>query len=192
MNPNQNDQVLWASIQKDNQKAFEIVYKMYVKPLYALVSKRIDEPALVEDLVQDIFLTLWEKRAVYKPQGALYPYLHGMAINRVLNHFRVNKLKYQHVEIWEDLPKGVVSLQELTLAFRQAQTDEMEGLLEKAVAGLPQRLKQVYQLRFEEDRTVHEISAALSSTPSTVYSQLDTIRKKFLLVLKHTSYYTFL
>lgn len=188
----EEDLRLWSEIQNGNVEAFDSLYRKFVRPLYFLVSKRIEDKIFAEDIVQDVFLTLWEKRHVYKPQGALYAYLCGMAINRVLNHFRTQRLKPAHVELWDTLSEEAIGLHELSLAFGQAHNEEMENLLELAIGRLTPRLKEIYFLRFEHEQSVKEISERLMLSPNTVYNQLDQIKKRFLSVLKETSYYTFL
>jgi len=185
------DQELWRLLQEGNRQAFEFIYRRYVGLLFQEISKRIDSLDIVEDLTQDIFLTLWEKRTVYQPKGAIYPYLYGMAVNRVLNYYRSHKMRPQFIQIWENMPEEIAGMEELSAAFRQAHTEEMESLLEIAIASLPNRMREVYKLRYEDEKSVPEIAALLSTSRHTVHNQLKTIRKRFLHALKNTSYFFF-
>jgi len=185
----QVDGALWASIKAGDKKAFEIIYQRYVRQLYVEISKRIADMTVVDDLVQDIFLSLWANKESYNPKGPIYPYLYGMAINRVLNYYRTHKMQPAFIQIWENLPEEIVGLEELSAAFKVAYNEEMESLLDQAITALPPRLRQVYQLRFEEKKSVNEIAAYLSISPNTIYNQLKVIKSRFVEAIKHSSYF---
>ncbi|MCT1525229.1 RNA polymerase sigma factor [Sphingobacterium hotanense] len=184
-----DEQLLWEAFKQGDRHAFESIYHEYVHRLYVEVSKRISDQQVVEDLLQEMFLTLWERRTIYQPKGDIYPYLFGMAINRVLNYYRTNKRKPMMLQLWENMPEDLIGLDELSSAFKQAHTLELELLLDKAIADLPNRMKQVYKLRYEEKKSVAEIASLLSSSPHTVHNQLKEIRKRFVKTLKETSYF---
>jgi RNA polymerase sigma-70 factor (ECF subfamily) len=172
-----------------DRRAFETIYRRYVSVLYQEIRKRISDLNAVEDLIQDIFLSLWEKREVYQPKGKIFPYLYGMAINRVLNYYRSNKVQPHLVEIWENMPEGIASMEELPTPFQQAHSEELESLLSIAVSTLPARMWQVYTLRYENNKSVSEIASILSTSPHTIQNQLKSIRKRVSEALKHTSYF---
>lgn len=184
-----DEQLLWEAFKQGDRRAFEAIYHEYVHRLYVEISKRISDQQVVEDLLQEMFLTLWERRTIYQPKGDIYPYLFGMAINRVLNYYRTNKRKPIMLQLWENMPEDLIGLDELSSAFKQAHTLELELLLDKAIADLPTRMKQVYQLRYEEKKSVAEIASLLSSSPHTVHNQLKEIRKRFVKTLRETSYF---
>src|SRR5690606_27962083 len=184
-----DEQLLWEAFKEGDRRAFEAIYHEYVHRLYIEISKRISDQQVVEDLLQEMFLTLWERRTIYQPKGDIYPYLFGMAINRVLNYYRTNKRKPMMLQLWENMPEDLIGLDELSSAFKQAHTLELELLLDKAIADLPTRMKQVYKLRYEEKKSVAEIASLLSSSPHTVHNQLKEIRKRFVKTLRETSYF---
>src|SRR5690606_33512485 len=156
--------------------------------LFHEISKRLDSVERVEDLVQDIFLSGWEKRGIYKPTGDIYPYHYGMAINRILTHYRSYRVQPQFVAVRDNLPPELAELEELSMAFQQAHREELECLLEQAVTSLPPRMRQVYALRYEENKTINEVASTLSTSPNTVHNQLKIIRKRFTDSLRNTSF----
>ncbi len=188
----QTDKELWDALKQGEERAFDNIYQRYVRPLYREISKRISDQSAVADLTQDIFLSLWEKRGTIQPNGEIYPYLYGMAINRILNYYRKNRHQPHFVTIWDNLSDEIADLDELSLAFRQAHNEELESLLDVAITRLPPRMKQVYKLRYERNKTVPEIAEMLATSPHTVYNQLKVIRKRFVAALKNTSYFLFL
>jgi len=186
-----DDKALWENIQSGDRSSFALLYSRHIQRLYLETNKRIADKAIVEDLLQDLFLTLWEKRTSYIPKGEIYPYLRGMAINRILNHFRTNKAQPQYVKLWEELPESVADLHELSEAFKQAENEELESLLAKAIAELPERMRMVYELRFVQSQTIDQIAEQLATSPNTVRNQLKAIRKRFVHTFKNLSFFFF-
>lgn len=187
-----SDQQLWHLLKTGDRLAFEMIYRRYVRSLYREISKRINNLDIAEDLTQDIFLTLWEKREAYQPKGDIFPYLYGMAMNRVLNYYRKNKVQPKFIEIWENLSDDLSDASEPSAAFRHTQSEEMESLVADTISSLPTRMLQVYQLRYEKELSVAEIAKTLSTSPNTVHNQLKTIRKRVSEALKNTSYLLYL
>lgn len=183
-----SDEELWHLSQDGDRRAFETLYHRYARLLFHEISRRIDVLDKVEDLIQDIFLSLWEKRGSYQLKGEIYPYLYGMAVNRVLNYYRTNRLTPKFVEIWDNLPEERAELEELSAAFREAHSKELESLVDQAISALPPRMRQVYKLRYEENKTVPEVASFLSTSPNTVRNQLKAIRKRFVQSLRKTSF----
>lgn len=183
-----SDQQLWRLLKSGDKLAFEMIYRRYVRSLYREISKRVDNLDIAEDLTQDIFLTLWEKRETYQPKGDIFPYLYGMAMNRVLNYYRKNKVQPKFIEIWENLSDDLSDTSEPPAAFLHTQSEEMESLVADTISSLPTRMLQVYQLRYEKELSVAEIAKTLSTSPNTVHNQLKTIRKRVSEALKNTSY----
>jgi len=186
------DKEIWDEIKKGNVSAFEELYYRYANKLLKEVSCRIFDENTVEDLIQDIFLSLWEKRENYQVRGPIYPYLHGMAINRVLNFYRQHKLTPKFVEIWEQISRDQIQLEDLSLAFEQSQNEQMMSMLDVAVEALPPRMREIYELRYRQGLSIPQIAQKLQITSNTVYNQLKSIKKKFLKTVRNASFVFFL
>lgn len=185
-----SDEDLFLRTQHDDRAAFEQLYERHVKKIYREISKRVKVTVAAEELTQDVFISLWEKRLKIQLTGtSLLPYLYGMAINRVLNYYRSNKIPQSLIVTWENLPEEVAGLTELSQAFKQAHTQEMESLLDVAMETLPPKMLEVYKLRYEQNLSIAEIAEGLSISPNTVHNQLKNARKRFLEALKNTSFY---
>ena len=184
----QTDDELWLLVKQGNHAAFEQLYLRYLKPVFTEINKRIHDREQAEDLTQEVFLALWEKRATSNPQGSLYPYVYGMAVNKVFNYFRSNKIPTNFIEDWETLPEDLAQLSELPQAFKAAEVIEMEGLLDQERESLPHKMRHVYELRYEQQLSITEISQSLSISPNTVHNHLKEVRKRFTTVLRKSSF----
>lgn len=184
------DYELFEQLRLDDHHAFECLYERHVKKIYREISRRVNQTHVAEELTQDVFISVWEKRMKIQLTGNnVFSYLCGMAINRVLNYYRRNKISNAQVVKWENLPEDVAGLTELSLAFRQAHTEEMETLLDVALNALPPKMLQVYRLRYEQNLSIAEIAAGLAVSENTIHNQLKSVRKRFLVALKKTSFY---
>jgi RNA polymerase sigma factor (sigma-70 family) len=184
----QTDDELWVQVREDRHEAFERLYFRYLKPIFTEIHKRILDRDEAEDLTQEVFLTLWEKRATIQPRGAFYPYVYGMAVNRVLNYFRRNKIPSSFIKAWETLPEDLAQLSELPEAFKNDEALEMEQLLKEERDNLPQKMRKVYDLRYEKKLSIAEIASDLSISPNTVHNHLKEVRKRFTQSLQKSSF----
>lgn len=182
------DDELWVQVREDRHEAFEQLYLRYLKPIFIEIHKRILDRDEAEDLTQEVFLSLWEKRATIQPRGAFYPYVYGMAVNRVLNYFRRNKIPSGFINAWENLPEDLAQLSELPEAFKNAEALEMEQLLKEERDNLPQKMRKVYDLRYEKKLSIAEIASHLSISPNTVHNHLKEVRKRFTQSLQKSSF----
>lgn len=184
----QNDTELWQLVKQDDRAAFEVLYKRYMELLFVEIHKRIGDRTEAEDITQEIFLSLWEKRMNIVLEGRLFSYLYKMAQNQVFKHFRNKKLPAAYVEAWETLAEDFV---EQPLPFKEAELLDMEFLVEAARQKLPLKMREVYELRYEQKMTPQEISDKLIISPNTVRNHLKEVRKRFNGAIKKTSFFFF-
>jgi RNA polymerase sigma factor (sigma-70 family) len=184
----QTDDELWLLVKQGSHPAFELIYLRYIKAVFTEINKRVNDRDEAEDLSQEVFLALWEKRNTIHPQGQLYPYIYGMAVNRVLNYFRSHKIPTNFIEAWETLPEDLAHLSELPAAFKVDEVLEMEQLLDEERKSLPEKMRRVYELRYEKKLSITEISEGLSISPNTVHNHLKEVRKRFTLALKKSTF----
>lgn len=185
----QNDTELWQLARQDNRAAYEVLYRRYMELLFIEIYKRILHKKDAEDLTQDIFLTLWERRLDIVLEGRFFSYLYRTAQNRVLNYFRDRKIPAAHLDLWENLPEDTTSFIAAPVAFEAAAQADMEQLVEEARQKLPLKMRQVYELRYEQNMTTVEISEQLVISPNTVRNHLKEVRKRFTSAIKRSSFF---
>ena len=88
--PDQPDDMLLSRLQNGDEKAFTAIYERYNKMLYVLAYKYLKDTFLAEDIVQQVFLKLWESRSLFVGSVHLRNYLYTMTKNLVLNEIRDN------------------------------------------------------------------------------------------------------
>lgn len=181
MNPltQQPDIELWQQVRESSTEAYEALYFRYMPVVFAEIQRRVKLNAEAEDLTQEIFLTLWEKRQEIQIEGRFFSYLFRMARNKVLNYFRDRKIPYEYLEAWENLAEQKVLLTHLPEAFRMDMLEHMERTMEEEREKLPPKMRQAYELRYEQQLTDKAIAQQLNISPHTLRNQLNEIRRRF-------------
>lgn len=186
-----NDMELWQLVRQGDRAAYEVLYRRYMELLFVEIHKRIRSKTEAEDITQDVFLSLWERRTDLVLEVRLFSYLYKMAQNRVFRYFRDKKIPAGYVEAWGTLTEETASLVELPLDFKEADLRDMEFLVETERQKLPLKMREVYELRYEQKMTSQEISEKLVISPNTVRNHLKEVRKRFSSAIKKKSFFLF-
>ena len=97
------DAALFLLIKKRDKEAFTIIYNKYHKYLYVLAERYLKNSEMAEDIVQQVFVKLWETLKNIDIQVNLKNYLYTMTKNHILNTIRDNKelisLSYENAQI---------------------------------------------------------------------------------------------
>lgn len=161
------DQELLTLLSEDNEAAFSALYSRYNIKLLRYAMKLLDEQEAM-DVVQDIFVTLWEKRKTQVIHTSVPAYLFHCVYNKALNIFTHQKSKRKYLDSF------IAYLQ----AVRTPAPDE--PLLEKdlqqqvavKVAAFPRQMKTVFELSRAEHFSHMQISEELGISRETVRTQL--------------------
>ncbi len=171
-----SDKELWRLIsQEDDRPAFEQLYRRTMHALMAAIYKWSDDAAEVEDILQEIFLDLWEKRAKIQIQNEVFSYLYSIARYKIFDRLREKQLTVKQVQAWTQLMQEDAVL---TAAFREDELESQEALVTSELEQLPAQMKKVYMLSAQQGKSIREISEELLVSPYTVKNHLQKIRKR--------------
>ena len=154
-----------------DKEVFEKLYEKHHKKLWSFVLKHVKNPSKAEDLVQDIFLRVWEKRTNIDFQEKFEKLLFVIARNLMINAYHRSILEQ------EKLNQLLLNKQ-----FEEQASDSSNEKTEEIIAAikaLPQRRKQIFELSLRQGLTYNEISEELSISKKTVEDHI-TKAKKFL------------
>ncbi len=171
-----SDKELWRMIsQESSRPAFEQLYRRTLHALMAAIYKWSDDAMEAEDILQEVFLDLWEKRGRINIQNEVFSYLYSMARYKIFDRLREKQLSERQVQAW------TLVMQEeavLTAAFREEELESREALVSSELEQLPAQMKRVYLLSAREGKSIREISEELLVSPYTVKNHLQKIRKR--------------
>ncbi len=166
------------SAQRGEPSGFQYLYEKYRTYVFSICLRMTRDPALSEDLMQDIFLHVWRKIASYKGDALFRTWLYRVSVNMVLLHFR------RHKAVNISLDNEVLPATELKLAESVPQPDLDEHITLRRVLGqLSPRYRRVLMLHDLHGYRHEDISHLLGITSGASRSQLHKARVKLRIAL---------
>src|SRR6185437_3100573 len=127
---------IWRSIQEKDRKAFEQYYKDHYKLFFVAAFKYLADPGQAQEVVNDVFVTLWQNAEKVTIQSSLKAYLHRSVINRSLNLLDKNKRDRQQQQNTLQTEEAAES--------REIETNELKLRLYKAIDQPPEQRRKVF------------------------------------------------
>lgn len=148
--------------------AFDQVYELYSHKLFSFVFKILKNEAEADDIVQEVFVKIWESRGSLVDFKLLNSYIFTIAYNHSIDLIRkrINNNKYlEHL-------KNSAIINFTPSIISQIEFNELNSQVEKLIADLPERQKQVYLLHREEGLTYPEIAEKMGISKNTVENHM--------------------
>jgi RNA polymerase sigma-70 factor (ECF subfamily) len=171
------DAELMSEIRADNMFAFDALYGRYSKRLYKFAFSILKSVEESENILQDVFLNLWEKRINIEKDSSVKYYIFTITYNSSISIIRKKARETQffdYLKSLQELNQGPPSLE---LEF-----NELTKTLLTIIDHLPQRQKEVYILHKEEGLKYQEIAERLNISVNTIETHmsraLKTIQEK--------------
>ena len=158
----ENEKELLQLLAQDSEYAFAILFDRYKKRVYSSAFLFLKNAEAAEEIVQEVFLRLWQKRKELPDIGYLYSFIKTMAYNLVVDQFRRANLEKDYKKT---LPPGDPMIEDTDHKVRDY---ESVRLLQTAIDALPSRQKQVYELARIKGLSQEEIASRLSISKNTV------------------------
>jgi len=177
-------ELLVRGINKGNKTAFETLYRANYSNLCDLVNRYIDSPDISEELVQDLFLSIWNMKDTWNPPTCgLRSYLYRGAKNRALDyikHQEVKKryLKEKNIEIENEYLLTISNPDPNLYRSDEDSDEELANKIEEAIGRLPERGKTIFNLSRDDGLTYREIADVLDISVKTVETQMGRSLKK--------------
>lgn len=171
------DAALAARIQAGDAQAFRQFFERYHRLLFRYLRARRVPEEVTEDLVQQAFIIVWEKRATIDPERSLRSLLFRIAHNRALNHFRDTARFVGDEALPEQQAPGATEA--------AAELGEVEATLEAAIDALPPKRQAVFRLCFLHELTYREAAEVLDVSIKTVENHMGLALKSVRQALAH-------
>ncbi|WP_426670419.1 RNA polymerase sigma factor [Mucilaginibacter sp. McL0603] len=167
------DDELLRRIQMDDQQAFSVVVYRYNVRLYRIVYGRVRMEDDAKDIVQEIFISLWNNRHQIQFGAALYPYLSKSAFYAVIDWQLLHKknISRHHLLLEKDEP-SVFPVENHVIA------NELRQELMKEVEKMPDTTKTVFRMSRIEQKSVKEIAITLQLSEQTVKNNISIALKQ--------------
>jgi RNA polymerase sigma-70 factor, ECF subfamily len=161
-----SDAVLLERLAANDASALDALLARYWSPLTMFVARMTGSPEAAEDAVQETFCRLWERRGSWRAEGSVSGLLFRLARNIAISEHR-------HLQA-EDRAAGVA----IENAPRHHDIPELpdealRAALERAIAALSPRRREVFLLRVVHDLSYKQIAAVTGTSVQTVANQLS-------------------
>lgn len=160
-----------------DEAAFEALYRQLKGPLLRYIQRITRDPEAAYDVLQDVFLKLWEKRATLVVSVSVKAMLYTMSRNRALNMNRRQAYHSADVDVGRDFPSGAPANDE-ALAAR-----DLADHLHRWIGELPPRRAEAFVLSRYHGLKHREISAIMGLSERTVHTHilhaLRDLRKRY-------------
>lgn len=163
----QEDRKLIEDIRNGEEGAFERLFKRYYRNLCIYALKYIPDELIVEDLVQEMFQKLWEKRDNFYITSSLDSYLFRSIHNLAINYINHEKIKNGYKD------RVIKGYKEKVYNDENAYWElDLETIVNKNIEDLPERRKQIFKMSRFEDMKNQEIADKLNVSIKTVEAQM--------------------
>ncbi len=167
-----NEEQLLEFTSKGDESAFTTLYNFYSHKIYAFALKLTQSTTVAQEIVEDVFLKIWIRRATLNEIENFNAYLFTIARNETYKILKQIAKNYKIVLLSENNESLVHNSAEDYLVDK-----EFTSLLQKAIDRLPHQQKQVYKLMKEEDLKRGEVAKLLHVQPETVKFHLAQAMK---------------
>ena len=148
-------------------EAFDSIYRTHSKKMYYFTLGLVKDQEISKDLVQEVFINLWEKRDQVNADLNFDNYLFTIAYNAIRKYFRNQSLENKVKDYLQRESPEIINGSDGTLIFK-----ELFDLASKTVELLPPRRKAVYKLSKQEGKKIREIAVTLNISPRTAENHL--------------------
>ncbi|GAO43435.1 RNA polymerase sigma-70 factor [Flavihumibacter petaseus] len=148
-------------------QGFEAVFKSHFKSLHAYALSMVKEETLAEEMVQNVFVRLWEKKESLDIRQSATAYLYRSVYNECLNHLK-------HQQVRSAYRQFALSRQEDNRfpATGKLQLGELQRQLDQALQELPEQCRTIFQMSRFEELKYQEIADKLGLSIKTIENQM--------------------
>jgi RNA polymerase sigma-70 factor (ECF subfamily) len=161
-----DDRELLARLARGDETAYDTIFRAWYAPLVRATHAIVRDSAVAEELVQDAMLELWRRREQLDTEGSPQAYLFRATRNRALNHLR-------HLAVQR---RSAADLRGEEARDASAPTEliarELEDAVREAIAGLPPRCREVFEMSRGRGLKYSEIAEALGVTVKAVEANM--------------------
>lgn len=164
-----NDDWLLAELKSGSELAFSEIYCLFYTPLRLEAYYRLRDDAAAEDVVQDVFTSLWARKEKL-PDISFKNYLFQAVRNRCVDKIRKQASHQHYTDQIRDLPEP--STEHISIEHK-----ELSSQLKAVISGIPTAQRRAFEMSYLEDKSNREISEELGSSLQTVKNNLSTALK---------------
>lgn len=165
--------------ESEDLKAFELLYNEHYEALCRYSQRFVFDLDTSREIVQDVFISIWEKRRILLGGESLKPYLYRSVRNKCLDYLKHLKVKseYEKMRIQEIQESSYNSFNTEDHPLDGLITKELKNAISSAIENLPPKCRKIFELSRYEGKKYREISEELNISVKTVETQMSRALK---------------
>lgn len=172
----QEEQILFEKTKMGDEKAFETIFRHYYPHLCLYASRVLKNTAAAEEIVQELFVLLWERREETEIETSVKNYLFKAVKNHCLNYIKHNQIKNEY-------SRKILAETNTFSPDDEIETQtELFQKIEESISGLPEKRQEIFRLSRQEGLKYREIAEKMNISVKTVETQMGmaikTLREK--------------
>ncbi len=172
LNTKRNDKEVLVRLKSGDETAFEYLYWNYNSYVYNFIHSLIYDSSLTEDLTQNVFLKIWEKRESIDPEQGLSNYLFTIA-----RHYAYKETEKRMKLVFSPTVSNDTLDTPDTRTEEKIDTASLQEYIDTLIEELPASRKEIFKLSRQQHLTNKEIALRLSISEKTVENQItNTLR----------------
>ena len=168
----EQDLAFFQQVKSDDFEAYETIFKKYYQELYRFAYNYLRDQVPAEEMAQEVFLYIWEKRAQIEIKTTLKTYLYSAIKNKCLNY-----IKYE-IPRKHELEESHLALMTINQPDQEEDNEKMKRHIALAIDQLPTKCKQIFVLSRNGGLTYEEIAEEMEISIKTVENQISIALKK--------------
>jgi RNA polymerase sigma-70 factor (ECF subfamily) len=165
---------IFKKIKVDDIKSFEFLFRKYYTLLCNYAFKILKNIDASEEIVQDLFFNIWEKRHSITIESSVKSYLYKSTYNRSMLFLRHKSVKTRYEKYLRDHDSQTGSDASVGI-----DVEELAGVIDRTLEELPERSRKIFILSRFEGLKYHEIAKKLSLSVKTIESNMGKALKLF-------------
>jgi len=172
---------LVEQVAKGSEPAFERFFKTWFKSLYAYAFTMLQDEIMAEEMVQQVFYKIWEKKEQFAVHTSVKAFLYKAVYNECLNYLKHQKHKANHKDHVVYINRNQVSDEN---AAMRVELNELQSHLQAALSELPEQCRTIFYMSRFDELKYREIAERMGLSIKTVEAQmgkaLKILRKKLV------------
>lgn len=173
-----SDELLVKLLRVDDNEAFNEIYKRYWKALFHQGQRKINSDEILEELLQNVFMSCWEKRMTLDIDN-LGGYLFNSLKYQIIDCYRAQFQAEKYADLTIAKSEQYENLPDQTINF-----NDIQEIFDKVLERLPDKTRQIFLLSRLEYKTTREISELLNFPERTVEYHITQSLRQLRLELK--------
>jgi RNA polymerase sigma-70 factor (ECF subfamily) len=165
------DNELYFKLKGGDEHAFQSLFRKYYSAMCHFACQFLNDRELAEEVVQDMFVKIWEKRAVLNIETSVKHYFFRSVRNHCLNQIQHDKIKQQYANKVIESSHHEIATEQYFLEV------DLMNRIEKSIDSLPPKRKEIFRLSREQGMKYKEIAETLNISVKTVEAQMGLALK---------------